>query len=109
MASVEPAPGTIRVEVAYAPGPGSIEVVSLTLPETARVADALQASGLLARLELLVEDLQVGVWSRVVTLDTPLRERDRVEIYRPLKVDPKEARRQRYKGQRERRGGSTTP
>ncbi len=37
----------------------------------------------------------VGIHGRRVTLDTPLADGDRVEIYRPLRVDPKEARRQR--------------
>jgi putative ubiquitin-RnfH superfamily antitoxin RatB of RatAB toxin-antitoxin module len=41
------------------------------------------------------------VWGRVQPADTPLRDRDRVEVYRPLLVDPKEARRQRYKKQRQ--------
>ena len=45
---------------------------------------------------------KIGVWGRLRPLDTPLRARDRIEVYRPLTVDPKEARRQRYKdrGQR---------
>jgi uncharacterized protein len=40
------------------------------------------------------------VWGRVTPLDHVLRDGDRVEIYRPLTVDPKEARRLRYKRQR---------
>ena len=43
--------------------------------------------------------LKVGIWGRARPLDTPLRERDRVEVYRPLQVDPKEARRLRYRKQ----------
>lgn len=41
-------------------------------------------------------ELRVGIWGRARPLDTVLRERDRIEVYRPLTVDPKEARRQRY-------------
>lgn len=112
MASAEPS-GTIRVEVAYSAAPRQVDVAALTMPAGCTVAQALQASGLLQRHGLQAAELQVGIWSRVVALDSPLRERDRVEIYRPLKVDPKEARRQRYKGQRERRargaGGEPPP
>ena len=42
-------------------------------------------------------DLQVGVWGRKCDVTAVLRDRDRVELYRPLTVDPKEARRLRYK------------
>jgi hypothetical protein len=46
--------------------------------------------------------LRLGVWGRVQPPDTALREGDRVELYRPLSVDPKEARRLRYKKQQRR-------
>jgi len=46
---------------------------------------------------LAAADLKVGIWARKVDLQTPLREHDRVELYRPLTADPKEARRLRYK------------
>jgi putative ubiquitin-RnfH superfamily antitoxin RatB of RatAB toxin-antitoxin module len=90
----------IRVEVAYCPRPGVTDLVALELPQPASVADALAASGLLERHGLALEGLRVGIWSRVAALDARLRERDRVEVYRPLAVDPKEARRQRYRRQR---------
>jgi uncharacterized protein len=98
------APGEIHVEVAYCPRPGQTDAVSLTLPAGASLADALQASGLLQRHALVLESLRVGIWGRVQVPGTVLRERDRVEIYRPLTVDPKEARRQRYQRHRERLG-----
>ena len=93
---------TLRVEVAYcpSPGPGVTDRVALTLPAGAVVADALLGSGLLARHGLALEGLVFGVWSRRCEATTPLRDRDRVEVYRPLRVDPKEARRLRYKRQR---------
>jgi hypothetical protein len=87
----------LRVEVAYCPRPGVTDLVALALAPGATLADALQASGLLERHALPVEGLHFGIWSRVREADTPLRDRDRVEIYRPLTVDPKEARRLRYK------------
>jgi hypothetical protein len=43
----------------------------------------------------------IGVWGRKQPLDAALRDRDRVELYRPLQVDPKEARRLRYKRTRQ--------
>jgi putative ubiquitin-RnfH superfamily antitoxin RatB of RatAB toxin-antitoxin module len=90
----------LAVEVVYCPAPGEIDRVPLMLPPGSTVADALQASGLLLRHGLAVEGLRVGVWCRAAALDLVLRQRDRVEVYRPLTVDPKEARRQRYKRHR---------
>lgn len=81
----------LRIEVVWGRGPGRTDRVALQLPEGACIADALQASG------LPQADGPVGIWGRVQPLQTLLRDRDRVEIYRPLKVDPKEARRLRYK------------
>ena len=87
----------LRVEVAYCPGPGVADVVALQLPAGAVVQEAVQASGLLQRHSLAAHDLHVGVWCKPCEMATVLRDRDRVEIYRPLIVDPKESRRQRYK------------
>jgi putative ubiquitin-RnfH superfamily antitoxin RatB of RatAB toxin-antitoxin module len=90
----------MRVEVAYSPAPRQVQVVTLDLAAGCSVADALRASGLLERHALALEGLRCGVWSRVQPLDALLRDGDRVELYRPLSVDPKEARRLRYKRQR---------
>lgn len=98
MGPAEAPAGSFGVEVVYAPAPHVVDRVVLSLASGATVADALQASGLLARHGLTLDALAVGVWGRACALDLRLRERDRVEIYRPLQVDPKEARRQRYKG-----------
>lgn len=92
----------LQVEVVYCPRPGVTDLQALRLAPGATVADALQASGVLARHGLQLPGLRVGVWGKVRELQTPLRERDRVEVYRPLTVDPKQARRQRYKQHRER-------
>ena len=101
MAHAEPGE-VLAVEVVYAPHPGRVDTVRLQLPAGATVADALHASGLLQQHALQLTGLRVGVWSRVQVLDHRLRTADRVEIYRPLTVDPKEARRLRYKQHRER-------
>ena len=91
---------SLHIEVAYSPAPRQVDVVSLDLSAGSSVADALRASGLLERHALALEDLRCGVWGRVQPPDWALRDGDRVEIYRALTVDPKEARRLRYKRQR---------
>jgi hypothetical protein len=83
----------VRVEVVYALAQKQ-ERVSLDLPPDSTVRDALQASGLLQRLPQ-IETGRLGVWGRPVSTQTRLRDRDRVEIYRPLVADPKEVRRER--------------
>jgi putative ubiquitin-RnfH superfamily antitoxin RatB of RatAB toxin-antitoxin module len=90
----------LAVQVVFCPAPGQIDQVPLMLPPGSTVADALLASGVLQRHGLALEGLRVGVWCRAAAPDLELRQRDRVEVYRPLTVDPKEARRQRYKRQR---------
>ncbi len=87
----------LAVEVAYSPGPARIEIIPLELNDGATLGQALDLSGLLQRYpDLQAADLICGVWGRRRDLQHPLRDRDRVEVYRSLKVDPKEARRQRY-------------
>ncbi|MBL0041345.1 MAG: RnfH family protein [Xanthomonadales bacterium] len=81
----------MRIEVVYATADVQHCVV-LNLRDGASVADAIAASGLPLGD---IDDEQVGVWNRRVTLATLLREADRVEVYRPLVADPKQARRQR--------------
>jgi len=93
--------GLLRIEVLYCPGPGRCDASVLRLPPGACVADALAASGVVQRHALALGDLQVGVWGRRCDETASLRDRDRVEIYRPLTVDPKEARRLRYKRARQ--------
>lgn len=87
----------VRVEVVYCPAPGVTDLTPLDLPDGSTVADALQASGVLQRHALALESVDAGVWFRASPPDARLRDRDRVELYRPLTVDPKEARRLRYR------------
>ena len=91
----------IRVEVVYSPGPGRVHCDQLDLPPGATLGEALQVcAGRQAWLTLLGVDLttaDTGVWGRRQPLTHPLREGDRVEIYRPLRCDPKEARRRRQR------------
>ena len=87
----------MRVEVVYCPATGRLDAAALDVPEGTCLGDALDRSGVCARHGLDITSLRVGIWGRVQPLDAPLREHDRVEVYRPLRVDPKEARRLRYR------------
>ena len=90
----------LRVSVAYSPRAGEVDEVNLRLEPGATVADALRASGLQARYPATAMDaLPVGVWGAFCQRSDILRDRDRVELYRPLRVDPKEARRRRQRTQ----------
>jgi len=94
---------SIMVEVAFSPEPRVVECAQVQLSVGARVQDALHACGLFGQVPSLTWDaihsgaLALGIWGRRATLDQGLRDKDRVEIYRFLRVDPKEARRQRYR------------
>ena len=91
-----------RVEVVYCPGPHQADIVELDLPDGATLADALDVSGVLQRHGLALDGLRAGIWCKARPLDTVLRDRDRVEVWRGLQVDPKEARRLRHRQHRER-------
>lgn len=94
----------MRISVAYSPRAGEVDETLLELADGATLIEAIRASGLLQRhpdVDLGV--LRTGIWGRAKPLEAPLRERDRVEIYRPLQVDPKEARRLRYRKDRHKR------
>jgi putative ubiquitin-RnfH superfamily antitoxin RatB of RatAB toxin-antitoxin module len=107
----------MRIEVVYAAAPHDVRQAVVQLDDGATVADALRASRLLEPLAAAEADaLQPSIWGRSAALDARLRDGDRVELTRGLLVDPKEARRQRYRrdGVRGRRrdkkatGGSPT-
>jgi putative ubiquitin-RnfH superfamily antitoxin RatB of RatAB toxin-antitoxin module len=85
---------TIEVEVAYAE-PTRQFLRRVTLDAGATAADAIAASGIEAELGIDASSLGCGIWSKPKPRDTPLADGDRVELYRPLLADPKEARRRR--------------
>jgi putative ubiquitin-RnfH superfamily antitoxin RatB of RatAB toxin-antitoxin module len=89
-----------QVVVMFSPAPREVLEWSVAVPEGATVRDAVRASGWPeASRGQDVAALEVGIWGRRCTLDQALREGDRVEIYRPLLVDPKVARRERFQQQ----------
>ena len=104
MARVEPPP-MLAVTVAYSPRAGVVDEVVLSLAAGATVRHAVQASCLAERHPHVdFSEMRVGVWGKLRLPDDLLRDRDRVELYRPLTVDPKEARRLRYRQHRQRYG-----
>ena len=98
---------TINVEVAYAL-PEQQTLLALAVPAGTTAAEAVRRSGILEKHpELDLAGARLGVFGKHVKADTPLRDRDRVEIYRPLVADPKEVRRQRAaEGKAMKKGGA---
>ena len=84
---------TISVEV-VAGLPERQILVELELPSGASVGDAIERSRILRRFPAISRgDVRFGVWGKVVATDHILKTGDRVEVYRPLAIDPREARR----------------
>ncbi|SEM85804.1 hypothetical protein SAMN05216404_101337 [Nitrosospira multiformis] len=87
----------IDIEVVYALPEKQI-VRQMNLPEGTTVEQAVKLSGILPRFpEIDLLKNKLGIYGKLVPPTTVLRNRDRIEIYRPLRVDPKEARRKRAK------------
>lgn len=98
--------GSVRVSVLYSPASREVKEWTLVLAPGATVLQALEASGLQASFPdsgWLGAD--VGIWGQRAGLEQVLREGDRVEVYRPLVVDPKVARRERFRSQGSRVAG----
>jgi putative ubiquitin-RnfH superfamily antitoxin RatB of RatAB toxin-antitoxin module len=89
--------GTFSVTVVLAAGPRQVQSCNLRVAPDCTAAMAIQQSGLLQRLpQAEVDALVLGVWGRKVTGKHLLQAADRLELYRPLTVDPKVARRERF-------------
>ena len=85
----------MKVEVIYAL-PEAVDAVSVNLSIGATLREAVLASGVLERHpEIRLEKQSFGIFGKRAALEARLAPGDRVEIYRPLAIDPKEARRQR--------------
>ncbi len=85
----------INVEVAYAK-PDEQVIIPLQVSEGTTVNEAIELSQVLLRFpEIDLVKTKVGIFSQVCKLDAVLKQNDRVEIYRPLLLDPMQARRQR--------------
>lgn len=87
----------LRVEVAYALRERQV-LIPLEVEEGATAMQAIERCGILRDFpEIDLGRARIGVFGRVVPLDTPLKDGDRVEIYRSLMADPKEMRRERVR------------
>lgn len=97
---------SLSIEIAFALSHRQ-ELVHVQLPIGSTVQQAIEASGLLQKYaEIDLTKNKVGVFGKLTKLDAPLRDRDRVEIYRPLIADPKEVRKKRAdEGKAMKKGG----
>lgn len=84
----------MRVTVAYA-APGVEALITVELPAGATAADAVEQSGIAAAAGLDLGALRLAIFGQAARPDTPLADGDRVELTRPLLIDPKAARRAR--------------
>jgi putative ubiquitin-RnfH superfamily antitoxin RatB of RatAB toxin-antitoxin module len=85
----------IQIELVYA-RPNKLTIESLRVAATTTVGQAIEQSGILRRHpDIATDPLAVGIFGCRAELSRPLRDFDRIEIYRPLIADPKHARRQR--------------
>lgn len=85
----------LAVEVVLATADKQV-LLALDVDVGSSVADVIAASGIESRFpDLAVGEMPVGIWGTCVPRDTAVRQGDRIELYRPLEIDPREARRQR--------------
>lgn len=90
----------MQITLMYANAPRTVQEFTLDVAPACTLRQALAQAGWLVRFpEIERESLTTSVWGRKTSLDRPLREGDRVEVVRPLRVDPKVARRERFVGQ----------
>jgi len=88
-------PDKIMIEVSYALPKKQI-IIPVLVSKGISVKEAIELSGVLKKFEEInLDSNQVGIFGKLTTLDKALRDRDRIEIYRPLIADPKEIRRKR--------------
>jgi putative ubiquitin-RnfH superfamily antitoxin RatB of RatAB toxin-antitoxin module len=87
---------TLHVSIACSPRAGVAFEVDLALAAPVTALEAVRASGVLERCpELATGEPSIGIWGRAVSGDALVRDGDRIELYRPLAADPKDARRRR--------------
>ena len=88
-------PDKIMIEVSYALPKKQI-IIPVLVAKGISVKEAIELSGVLKKFEEInLDSNQVGIFGKLTTLDKDVRDRDRIEIYRPLSADPKEIRRKR--------------
>lgn len=97
----------IIVEVAYAL-PDQQSLLEIEVPEGVVISEVVKQSKILDDYpELELDKLEVGIFGKFAKLNQKVRDRDRIEIYRPLIADPKEVRKRRAaEGKRLKKGGA---
>ena len=84
---------SISVELVFA-APERQRLSTVQVPEGATVGDVFAAGCLQTDFPgHALDELQAGIWGKPAGRDEPVRDGDRVEVYRPLRMDPREARR----------------
>lgn len=89
----------LNITLVYSPVPRQVREWMLELGYGTTVTQALAASSIFKEFPDLANKPMAGIWGRRVRLDHLLADKDRIEIYRPLRVDPKTARRERFSRQ----------
>lgn len=96
----------MRVTVVWAPAPRTVHQMTLDLPDGATAGEALARTGWdTGPVDGRDPGVALSVWGRAVPPNAPLRDGDRLEATRPLRVDPKVARRERFRKQGARTAG----
>ena len=96
----------VQVTIAYSPAPRLVREWTLDVPGGSSAIQAVTQCGVLAEFaDLALAALDLGIWGKHCGLNHKLKANDRVEIYRPLRVDPKVARRERFTSQGAKRAG----
>lgn len=100
---------TMHITLLYASGPRAVHEATLEVAAGSTVVQVLAQAGWLSRFpEIQTPALTLGIWGRKAIPQTAVRDGDRIEIYRDLRVDPKVARRERFVGQGARGAGLFT-
>ena len=88
---------SFHITLIYSQAAREVREIALELPDGCTVSQALQISGIQSLFpDLELQQAVTGVWGRKARLDQVLRDQDRLEVYRSLKVNPKVARRKRF-------------
>ena len=96
-----PDPDLLSIEVAHAATPEEVIVIPLQVAPGTTVTEAIRQSGILQRCPAIdINVNRAGIFGRPAALDAVVADGDRIEIYRPLRADPKEARRRRASRQK---------
>lgn len=99
----------LQITVAYSPVPRLVREWVIDVLPGCNAKQAVQQCGALSDCaELALDALKLGVWGKRCSLNHVLKDKDRLEIYRPLRVDPKVARRERFTSQGAKRAGLFT-